>query len=102
MNTNVLNNRQNVILLTEIELNDIIHTVVDEKLKQRGLYEEKQEIDPKKIFNRTDAAIFLNMNPQSLIRARLDNRIKGKKIDGREYGYEYQELENYKNKKKPI
>ena len=102
MNTNVLNNRQNVLLLTEIELNDIIHTVVDEKLKQRGLYEKIQEIDPKTIYNKTEASNFLNMNPQSLIRARNDGRIRGKKIDGREYGYEYAELENYKNKKKSV
>jgi hypothetical protein len=100
MKTNVLKNYQNVLILTEIELNDIIHTVVDEKLKQRGIDEKRKEIDPKTIFNKTEASNFLNMNPQSLIRARNDGRIRGMKIDGREYGYEFQELENYKNKKK--
>ena len=102
MNTNVLKNYQTVLFLTEIELNDIIHTVVEEKLKSRGIDEKQPVIEPKKIFNKTEAANFLNMNPQSLIRARNDGRIRGKKIDGREYGYEYQELENYKNKKRTI
>ena len=63
MNTNVLKNYQTVLFLTEMELNDIIHNVVKEKLKQRGIDKKKPAIDPKTIFNKTEAANFLNMNP---------------------------------------
>jgi hypothetical protein len=99
MNTNVLNNPKTVLLLSHDELNNLIHSVVDARLKEKEKAEKKQEIEPNTVFNKTEASNFLNMNPQSLIRARIEGRIRGKKIDGREYGYEYQELENYKNRK---
>lgn len=64
-------------------------------LEKRKLVQVEENIETNKIYTSSQAAAFLKIKPQSLIRARGKGRIKGKLIDGREYGYEYEELKKY-------
>lgn len=100
MDSNALKSYQTVLFHSEESLTQLIQTIVEQKLSENKLQTTTPSITPNQIFTHTEAADFLNIHPQSLIRARNSGRIRGKKINGRNYGYEYQELQNYRLKKR--
>lgn len=93
--TNVLQTYQTILFHNEDSLKELIHNEVLAILEKRKLVQVEENIETNKIYTSSQAAAFLKIKPQSLIRARGKGRIKGKLIDGREYGYEYEELKKY-------
>lgn len=95
LNKNVGKTYQTILFHDEESLRALIHNEIFLILAGKKEDQVEETIDPTKIFTSSEAAAFLKMKPQSLIRARARGGIKGKLINGREYGYEYLELKNY-------
>ena len=92
---NVGKTYQTILFHDEESLRALIHQEIFIILGRKAENSKEETVEPTKIFTSSEAAAFLKMKPQSLIRARARGGIKGKLINGREYGYEYIELKNY-------
>jgi hypothetical protein len=84
-------------LITVAEHTRVVHDLqkqIDEiKTSIAPLIRENQ--DSEEIFTWKQAIVYVRLSPHGLSEARRQGRIKGVKINGKEFGYKKEELDKY-------
>jgi len=81
------------LILTDEELRELIDSRVSELLNGRAVHEVQEN---GRVMNTREAASYLGLKPGSILKARRLGRLKGKMLNGLEWGFEQKELDRYK------